>query len=194
MLTNPLNAISSALNEIGEPEMSNRPRVIVLLAVGALSALLISPQLASAQKPAPGDTQKPGPGDTTWAALDVTAALNNAINESKEGDALREKVVSRISECSLMYGGLSTLTTNPESKRNYVRAQEGTMEVEATIAKPLQTQKRLELEETARRSVAYMLRNIRAQGEKEVGPLLRSCKALNDLNEMKAALQELARQ
>lgn len=174
--------------------MSDRPRVILLLVFGALSALLITPQLASAQKPAPAETQKPGPGDTTWAALDVTAALNNAINESKESDALREKVVRRISECSLMYGGLSTLTTNPESKRSYVRAQEGTMEVESTVAKPLQTQKRLELEEAARRSVAYMLRNIRAQGEKEVGPLLKNCRALNDLNEMKAALQELARQ
>jgi hypothetical protein len=174
--------------------MSDRPRVILLLVFGALSALLITPQLASAQKPAPAETQKPGPGDTTWAALDVTAALNNAINESKESSALREKVVRRISECSLMYGGLSTLTTNPESRRSYVRAQEGTMEVESTVAKPLQTQKRLELEEAARRSVAYMLRNIRAQGEKEVGPLLKNCRALNDLNEMKAALQELARQ
>ncbi len=171
-----------------------RPRVILLLVFGVLSGLLISPQLASAQKPAVGETQKLGPGDTTWAALDVTAALNNAIDQSKEGDGLREKVVRRFSECSLMYGGLSTLTSNPDSRRGYVRAQEGTMEVESTIAKPLQTQKRLELEEAARRSVAYMLRNIRAQGDKDIGPLLRSCKALNDLNEMKAALQELARQ
>ncbi|WP_298254775.1 hypothetical protein [Bradyrhizobium sp.] len=174
--------------------MSDRPRLILLLVFGVLSALLISSQLASAQKPAAADPQKPARGDTTWAALDVTAALNNAINESKESDALREKVVRRISECSLMYGGLSTQTSNPESKKGYVQAQEGTMEVEATIAKPLQTQKRLELEEAARRSVAYMLRGMKAQGEKEVGPLLKSCKALNDLNEMKTALQELARQ
>lgn len=174
--------------------MSDRPRLILLPVFGVLSALLISSQSASAQRPAAADSQKPVRGDTTWAALDVTAALNNAINESKESDALREKVVRRISECSLMYGGLSTLTSNPESKKSYVQAQEGTMEVEATIAKPLQTQKRLELEETARRSVAYMLRGMKAQGEKEVGPLMKSCKALNDLNEMKAALQELARQ
>jgi hypothetical protein len=186
MLTKAPNAVSSALDLNREPVMSDRPRVILLLAFGVLSALLVSPRLACAQKSAPGDT--------TWAALDITAALNNAINESKESDALREKVVRRISECSLMYGGLSTLTSNPESKKSYIQAQEGTMEVEATIAKPLQNQKRLELEEAARQSVATMLRGIKKEGEKEVGPLLKNCKALNDFNEMKSALQELSRQ
>ena len=167
--------------------MSDRPRLILLLVFGALSALLISPRLACAQS-------QPSRADTTWAALDVTAAINNAIEESREADALREKVVRRISECSLMYGGLSTLTSNPEAKKSYVQAQEGTMEVESTIAKPLQTQKRLELEEAARQSVALMLRGIKTKGEKEVGPLLKNCKALNNLNELKAALQELSRQ
>lgn len=177
--------------------MSDHPKVILLLVFGVLSALLVSPRQACAQpkQSAPVDTTKPsGPGDTTWAALDVTAALNNAIDESKESPDLREKVVRRISECSLMYGGLSTLTSNPESRKSYVQAQQATMEVEATIAKPLQNQKRLELEEAARRSVAQMLRGIKKEGDKEVGPLLKSCKSLNDLNEIKTALQELSRQ
>ena len=165
--------------------MSDRPRVILLLAFGVLSAWLVSPRLACAQATR---------ADTTWAALDVTAAINNAIEESNESDALREKVVQRISECSLMYGGLSTLASSADAKKNYVQAQEATMEVEATIAKPLQTPKRLELEEAARRSVAMMLRGIKKEGDKEVGPLLKSCKALNDLNEIKTALRELARQ
>ena len=164
--------------------MSDRPRVILLLVLGALSAVLISPRLAYAQKTAPADT--------TWAALDVTAALNSAIDESNESAELREKVVRRISECSLMYGGLSTLTSNAEAKKNYVQAQEATMEVESTIAKPLQSAKRLELEEAARRSVALMLRGVKAQGDKEIGPLLKNCKALNDLKEIKKALQEIS--
>ena len=166
--------------------MSDRPRVILLLAFGVLSALLVSPRVAWAQQLAPGDT--------TWAALDVTAVINNAIDENKEVADLREKVVRRISECSLMYGGLSTLTANVESRKSYVRAQEATMEVESTIAKPLQQAKRLELEVAAQKSVALMLRGMKAQGEKEIGPLLKSCKALNDLNEIKTAVQELARQ
>ena len=169
--------------------MSDRPRVILLLVFGLLSALLVSPRLACAQANRADTTR----ADTTWAALDVIAAINNAIGESNESAALREKVVQRISECSLMYGGLSTLTSNPDSKKSYVRAQEATMEVEANIAKPLQTPKRLELEEAARRSVALMLRGIKKEGEKEVGPLLKSCKALNDVSEIKTAVQELAR-
>jgi hypothetical protein len=68
------------------------------------------------------------------------------------------------------------------------------MEVEAAIAKPLKSEKRLELEESARRSVALMLRTVKAQGDKEVGPLLKNCKALNDLNEIKTGLRELPRQ
>jgi hypothetical protein len=165
--------------------MSDSPRVILLLVVGALSALSVSPRVAHAQSTR---------GDTTWAALDITAALNNAIEESGQSAELREKLVRRFSECSLMYGGLSTLTSNVEARKSYVQAQEATMEVESAIAKPLKPEKRLELEESARRSVALMLRTVKAQGDKEVGPLLKNCKALNDLNEMKTGLRELPRQ
>ena len=66
------------------------------------------------------------------------------------------------------------------------------MAIEATIAKPLQSEKRLELEGAARKSVATMLRAMKAQGDKEVRPLLRNCKALNDVKEIKNALQEIS--
>jgi hypothetical protein len=165
--------------------MFDRPGVILLPVFGVLSALLISPGLAYAQSTG---------GDSTWAVLDVIAAINHAIEESKEGLELREKVVRRFSECSLMYGGLSTLTSNAEARKNYVQAQIATMEVEARIAKPLQSEKRLEIEEAARKSVAMMLRAINVQGDKEVGPLLRNCKALNDLKEIKNALRQLSLQ
>jgi flagellar basal body-associated protein FliL len=164
--------------------MSDSSRVILLLVFGVILALPISPRVAYAQSPG---------GDSTWTVLDVTAVINSAIEESKEGDELREKVVRRFSECSLMYGGLSTLASNVEAKKNYVQAQLATMEVEATIAKQLQSEKkRLELEEAARASVAMVLRSIKAQGNKEVGPLLKNCKALNDLKEIKNALRELS--
>ena len=171
--------------------MSDSPRVILLLVFGVLSALIsvlisvlpISPRFAYAQS---------ADRDSTWAVLDVTAAINGAIEESKESVELREKVVRRFSECSLMYGGLSTLASNAEAKKNYIQAQTATMEVESTIAKPLQSEKRLEIEEAARKSVALMLRAMKAQGNKEVGPLLRNCKALNDLKEIKNALRELS--
>jgi hypothetical protein len=165
--------------------MSDSPRVILLLVFGAISALPISPRLAYAQFIG---------RESTWTVVDVTAAINSAIEESNEGTELREKVVRRFSECSLMYGGLSTLASNAEAKKNYVQAQTATMEVESTIAKPLQSQKRLELEVAAQRSVAITLRAVKAQGGKEAGPLLRSCKALNDLKEIKNALRELSLQ
>jgi hypothetical protein len=163
--------------------MSDNRRVILLLVFGVLSALLISPRSVLAQ---PADR-----ADTTWAALDIAAAINGAIEESTEDVQLREKAVRRISECSLMYGGLSTLATNAEVKKGYVQAQTATMEVEAKISQPLQQEKRLELEGNARNSVALMLRAMKAQGDKEIGPLLRSCKALNDLKQLKSALREL---
>lgn len=163
--------------------MSDSPKVILLMVFGALSAWLISPRFADAQ---------PIGAESTWAVLDVTGALNSAIEESKESADLREKVVRRISECSLVYGGLSTLTANAEAKKNYIQAQVATMEVEQTIAKPLQSEKRLELEEAARKSVATILRTVKAQGNKEVAPLLKSCKALNDLREIKTALRDLS--
>jgi len=165
--------------------MSDSPRVILLLVFAALSALPISPRLAYGQA---------AERDSTWAVLDVTAAINSAIDESKNGAELRERLVRRFSECSLMYGGLSTLTANVEAKKSYVQAQTATMEVEAALAKPLQQEKRLELEGTARNTVALMLRAIKLQGDKEVGPLLKNCKALNDLKEIKKALRELSLQ
>ena len=163
--------------------MSDSPRVILLLAVGALSALLISPHPARAQF---------ADRDSTWAVLDIIAGINSAIDESTAGVELREKAVRRLAECSLMYGGLSTLASNAEAKKNYVQAQIATSEVEATVAKPLQQEKRLELEQAARGSVATMLRAMKAQSDKEVGPLLRNCKALNDVPEIKNALRELS--
>jgi hypothetical protein len=165
--------------------MSDSPRVILLLAFGVISALPISPRFAYAQSIG---------RDSLWAVLDVTAAINGAIEESKEGVELREKVVRRFSECSLMYGGLSTLTSNAEAKKNYAQSQIATMEIESTIAKPLQSGKRLEIEEAARKSVATMLRAIKVQGYKEVGAVLRNCKAINDLKEIKNALRELSLQ
>jgi hypothetical protein len=163
--------------------MSKCPGVILRLVFGVLSVLLISPHFACAQSAG---------GDSTWAALDVTAAINRAIEESKEDVELREKVVRRFSECSLIYGGLSTLTSNAEAKKNYFASQEATMEVESTIARPLRQEKRLELEQTAQKSVALMLRAIKEQGNKEVGPLLKNCKALNDLKEIKNAVREIS--
>jgi hypothetical protein len=168
--------------------MSDRQRAILLLSFGVLSALLVSPHLATAQFI----------GDSMWTALDVVKAINGAIEENNDGDDLREKVVRRFSECSLIYGGLSTMASNPEARKNYVEAQHATAEVESAIGRPLQSAKKLELEEGARRSVAMMLRAIKAQGNKEagagkeVGLLLKSCKALNDVKEVKGALRELS--
>jgi hypothetical protein len=162
--------------------MSRSPRMILLLVVGVLSALQISPHLASAQI---------ADRDATWAVLDVVATINGAIDENKGDTALREKAVRRLAECSLIYGGLSTQTSNAESKKNYVEAQVATSEVEATIAKPLQKEKRLELEKAAYESSAIKLRALKAQGDKEIGPLLKNCKALNDVREIKNALREL---
>src|ERR1700686_5175916 len=120
--------------------MSDSPRVILMLVFGVISSLIsalpISSRFAYAQSAGK---------DSTWAVLDVIAAINGAIEESKEGVELREKVVRRFSECSLLYGGLSTLASNADAKKNYVQAQVATMEVEWTIGKPLQTEKRLEL-------------------------------------------------
>lgn len=167
--------------------MLDNPSVRLLPVFGLLIAgyLLISPRFAHAQSV---------DRDSTWAVLDITAAINSALEESQGSVELREKLVRRFSECSLMYGGLSTLASNAEAKKNYVQAQVATMEIEATLAKPLQSEKRLELENAARTSVALMLRTVKAQGNKEVGPLLKNCKALNDFREIKNALQELSQQ
>jgi hypothetical protein len=164
--------------------MSDSPRVILLLVFGVISALPISSRFAYAQSAG---------GDSTWAVLDITAAINSAIEERKEGVELREKVVRRFSECSLMYGGLSTLSSNAEAKKNYVQSQTATMQIESTIAKPLQSEKRLELEEAARKSVAMMLRALKdKKDDKEARSLLKNCKALNDFKEIKNALRELS--
>src|ERR1700748_3893616 len=148
-------------------------RFLPVLALLTAGYLLISPSPADAQ--VAQDANK-------WAELDVTNAINRAIEENNGGDELREKLVRRFSECSLMYGGLSTLATTADAKKNYVQAQLATMEIEATIAKPLQSAKRLELEQAAQVSVAVMLRavkaqgdKVKAQGDKELGPLLKNC-------------------
>ena len=162
--------------------MSGSRRAIWLMVFGLLSAMPASPCLAQAQSSS---------GDSLWTALDVMKAINATIEESGAADQMREKAVRRFSECSLVYGGLSTMTSNAETKKNYVEAQRATAEIEYQLSKPLQQDKRLELETAARQSVAMMLRTVKAEGTKEVAPLLKSCKALNDSKEVRGALQAL---
>jgi hypothetical protein len=162
--------------------MSGSRSTILLLVFGVLSAVPVLPRLAHAQSTS---------GDNLWTVLDVMRAINATIEESKDGVEIREKAVRRFSECSLVYGGLSTMTSNAETRKNYVAAQQATAEIEFQLSKPLQTEKRLELETAARQAVALMLRTVKAEGTKEVAPLLKSCKALNDSREVRGALQAL---
>lgn len=162
--------------------MSGSRSAIWLMIFGVLSAMPVLPRLAHAQS---------STGDSLWTVLDVMRAINTTIEESGAADQMRERAVRRFSECSLVYGGLSTMTTNAETKKNYAEAQHATAEIEYQLSKPLQQDKRLELETAARQSVAMMLRTVKASGSKEVAPLLKSCKSLNDAREVKGALQAL---
>jgi hypothetical protein len=167
--------------------MLDRLRVRLLPVLGLLLAgCWLLPRLAHAQFPE---------GENKWAEIDVINAINRAMDESKEGADLREKLVHRFAECSLTYGGLSTLTSNPEAKKSYVQAQLATMEIESTIARPLQNEKRLELEQDALKSVGVRLRALKAQNDnKEASAFLRSCKSLNDVREINNAVREISRQ
>jgi hypothetical protein len=167
--------------------MLDRLRVRLLPVLGLLLAdCWLLPHLAHAQFPE---------GENKWAEIDVINAINRAMDESKEGADLREKLVHRFAECSLTYGGLATLTSNAEAKKSYVQAQLATMEIESTIARPLQNEKRLELEQDALKSVGVRLRALKAQNDnKEASAFLRGCKSLNDVREINNAVREISRQ
>jgi len=163
--------------------MSDSPRVSLLPVFGLLLAVLISPRFAYAQLT---------DGDSKWAVIDVTSAINRAIEESKGGVELREKVVRRFSECSLMYGALFKLASNTEAKKNYFQAQGSTMEVQSVIAQPLRLERYKEIEDAAEKSVAKMLDVLKRHGQKELVPFLRNCKSFNELKEINNALRELS--
>jgi hypothetical protein len=163
--------------------MYDSPGFRLLLVFGLLLAVLISPRFAYAQ---------PTDGDNTWAVIDVTSAINRAIEESKASVELREKVVRRFSECSLMYGALFKLASNTEVKKSYFQAQVSTMEVQSMIAQPLPSERYKEIEVGAQKSVAKMLDVLKRHGEKELTAFFRNCKSLNELKEIKNALRELS--
>ena len=163
--------------------MSDSPKPSLLPIFGLILAVLISPRLASAQL-----TED----SAIWAVIDVTSAINRAIEESKGGVELREKVARRLSECSLMYGVLFRLASNTEAKKSYFQAQLSTLEVESTIAQPLPLEKYNEIVDAAKKSVAKMSDVLKRHGEKDLVPFLRSCKSLNELKEINNALRELS--
>jgi hypothetical protein len=172
----------------GEPVMLDRLGVRLLPWSGLLllaGCWLISPPSAHAQF---------AEGENKWTVIDFTNVINRAIDESKAGTELRERLVSRFSECSLMYGGLASLATNADARKNYVQAQMATMEIESTVAKPLQNEKRLELEEAALKSVGVRLRAVKARDDKDLAPFLKSCKSLNDVREINNVVREISRQ
>src|SRR5579863_9677366 len=164
--------------------MSDSPRVSLLPVFGLLLAVLISPRFAYAQLA----------DEDRWAVIDVTAAINRAMEESKGGVELREKVVRRLSECSLMYGALFKLATKAETRKSYFQAQLSTLEVESTIAQPLPSDRYNQVIDAAKKSVAKMSDDLKGHREKELVPFLRSCKSLNDGKEIKDALRQLSSQ
>jgi hypothetical protein len=166
-----------------EPAMSDSFGSRLLPVLGLILAVMISPRLAYAQVTN---------GDSTWAVIDVISAIDSAIGKSKGGVELREKVVRRFSECSLMYGALFKLASNTEAKKNYFHAQEATLEVQSTIAQPLQLERYKEIEEGAKKSVARMLDVMKRNGEKELAPFFKSCKSLNELKEVNNAVRDLS--
>ena len=165
--------------------MFDRPAIRLLPAFGLISAVLISPRLAHAQ---------PTGGDTAWAVVDVVSALNHTIADGKGSVELREKVVRRFSECSLMYGAASRLASNPEAKKNLFQSQAATAEVESKVSEPLPLEKRREIEEAAVKSVEKMTDTLKKHGEKELVPFLKSCKSLNEVKEISNAVRELSLQ
>jgi len=164
--------------------MSDSPRVSLLPVFGLLLAVLISPRFAYAQLA----------DEDRWAVIDVTAAINRAMEESKGGVELREKVVRRLSECSLMYGALFKLATKTETRKSYFQAQLSTLEVESSIAQPLPSDRYNQVIDAAKKSVAKMSDDLKGHREKELVPFLRSCKSLNDVKEIKDALRQLSSQ
>jgi len=169
--------------EFGEPVMSDSPKVSLLF--GLILAVLILPHLACAQILDDG---------TRWAVIDVTSALRRAIEEDKGGAELREKVVRRLSECSLMYGAFFKLASNAAAKKSYFQAQLSTLEVEAVIAQPLSSERYNVIVDAAKKSVAKMSEVLKRHGEKELVPFLKNCKSLNEVKEINNALRELSLQ
>ncbi len=164
--------------------MSDSPRVSSLAIFGLILAVLISPRSAHAQLT----------DQDRWAVIDVTAAINRALEESKGGVELREKVVRRLSECSLMYGALFKLATKTETKKSYFQAQLSTLEVKSVIAQPLPSDRYNDVIDAAKKSVAKMSDELKKHHEKELLPFLKNCKSLNEVKEIKNAFREISLQ
>lgn len=164
--------------------MSDSPRVNLLPVFGLLLAVLISPRLAHAQS-ADGDR---------WTVIDVTTAMKRAIEESKNGVELREKIVRRFAECSLTYGALSRMASNADARKNYYQAQIATMEIESTVAQPMESKRKLEIEDAAQKSAAMTIDLLKSRNDSELASLLKSCKSINDVKELNEALRELSRE
>jgi hypothetical protein len=147
--------------------------------------LLISPRSAHAQF---------ADGEKKWAVLDVAAAINRAIDESKGGVELREKVVRRFSECALVYGALSKLAMDPQARKSYIEAQLLIVDAQATIAEPLKVERFREIMAAAKPAVGRMVGDLNRHDDKELAPFLKSCKSLNEVNEINNAVRELSRQ
>lgn len=164
--------------------MTTRTSIFALSVIGLLSVgyLLSAPHLARAQRIE---------GPSQWQVLDVSTAINRALEANKANPELREKVVLRFAECSVTYGALFRVATTQEAKNRYLQTQAGTMEVQTAIAQQLPLEKYKEITSDAQKSTAVMLNDLKGH-EKELAALLRSCKSLNQVNEINNALKELS--
>jgi len=93
-----------------------------------------------------------------------------------------------------VYGALSKLAMDPQARKSYIEAQLLIVDAQATIAEPLKVERFREIMAAAKPAVGRMVGDLNRHDDKELAPFLKSCKSLNEVNEINNAVRELSRQ
>jgi hypothetical protein len=123
---------------------------------------------------------------------DVVAALaseiNSAIQKQHDFPYLRDKVVRRVAECAFLFKALADASPEPELKNNFAEVSRLSQEVAILIAEELPAERYKAIVSDARYSITQLSKR---DYRRQVGFLKRSCKSLNEINEIDQAVQEL---
>jgi hypothetical protein len=122
------------------------------------------------------------------AVTTLTSEINSAIQKQHDFPYLRDKVVRRVAECAFLFKALANASPEPDLKNNFLEVSRVSQEVAILIAAALPTERYNTIISDAHYSITQISKR---DYRRQVGFLQRSCKSLNEINEIDQAVQEL---
>lgn len=121
-------------------------------------------------------------------STELATEINRAVQKRATSPDLKDKVIRRISECAFIYGTLSKVGPDTETKQKLSEAADISLDVMVLVAKDISMDRYKLIVNSAKNSIVQLMKR---QEKKELASLLRSCKSFSAVKDIDDGVVEL---